>query len=210
MVIKQIFDTIDLITNKYRRGFIKTSQKLTAVKQAQLDFFNQELEVYRKQKFIPTSLKKFVKDADITLTEGVGNLPPDFAQENVFEPDCSDCGQGVFLSPEEYYDRLHSVILAPDQNNPVARINNGKIYVQPDEFSSVKLFYFRLPIEPLYATTVAIDGRSETFNSAASTDIEFSMDYAGEITRLALAYLGVAFQNQEALQLAVSANDNTQ
>ena len=204
MVIEQIFDTINLVLNKQRRGFVKTSQKITAVTAAMYDFFRSEAEFYRKTGVLPASLKEFVKPVELVVTDGIANLPTDFAQEVSLETDCGS--QGVFLSPEEYYDRLQSSILDPDQANPIAKCINGKLYIAPDEFTTITLTYLRTPSEFTYATTVAGDGRSETFNEAGSVDIEYGMEFSNEIARRALAYLGVAFQNAEAFQLAI--NDN--
>lgn len=202
MTIEHIFDTITLILNKNRRGFVKTSQKVTAVHAAMYDYFNSEVEIYRKVKIIPASVKKFSKPAALTLTNGTANLPTDFTQEISFETSCGK--QGVILTIEEYLDRIHSSILDPDQENPIAKIENGKIVVAPDEYTSVTLNYFRVPNEFVYAVTVAGDGRSETFNEGASTDIEFTIDHSFSIIKRALMYLGVAFQNNEALQLAMA------
>jgi hypothetical protein len=205
MTIEHVFDTITLILNKNRRGFVKTSQKVTAVTAAMYDYFAFEVEQYRKTGFTPAAVKKFVKPATLTLTNGMANLPTDFVQEVTFETSCGS--QGVFLTPEEFKDRVHSSILDPDQQNPIAKIENDKIVVAPDEFTDVSLIYFRIPNEFVYAVTVSGDGRSETFDEGSSTDMEFSLEDSGDIIRRALLYLGVAFQNQEALQLAV--NDNT-
>lgn len=205
MVIEHIFDTITLILNKNRRGFVKTSQKITAVKAAMYDFFNAECEVYRKLGFIPASIKKFSKPAVLTLTNGLANLPTDFAQEITFETSCGN--QGAFFTQEEFQDRIHSTILDPQQENPIGKIENNKIVIMPDEFTDITLIYFRVPNEFVYAITVSGDGRSDSFNIGASTDIEFTIDHSFEIIRRALLYLGVAFQNDEALKLAI-ANDN--
>lgn len=206
MTIEHIFDTITLILNKNRRGFVKTSQKVTAVHAAMYDFFNGELEAYRKTKFIPASVKKFSKPATLTLTSGSANLPTDFSQEISFETSCGK--QGTFLTIEEFLDRKNSSILDPDQDNPIAKIENGKFVIQPDEYISVILNYFRVPNEFVYATTVSGDSRGETFNEGGSTDIEFTIDHSFSIIRRALMYLGVAFQNNEALQLAMAGNGN--
>lgn len=210
MVIEHIFDTIALILNKNRRGFVKTSQKITAVKQAMYDFFTSEVNVYRNTGVIRASVKPFVKTVDIILVDGNGNLPSDFAQEIVFESSCGS--EGTFLTQEEFKDREKSTILAPDQQNPIGKIENSKIFVQPDEFTGVSLVYIREPVDFVYATTTAVDGRSISFDVGASTDIEFGIEDSGEIIRIALLYLGVAFQNKEAMELAIASikNDNAQ
>jgi hypothetical protein len=210
MVIQHIFDTITLILNKNRKGFVKTSQINTAVRSAMFDFFLQEVEIYRKTGVINASVKPMVKTTNIILTSGLGNLPPDFSQEVSFETSCGK--EGTLLSPEEYMDRKNSAILAPDQENPILKIENKKVYIQPDEFIAIDLVHFREPAEFVYDTTVALDGRSVSFNEAGSTDIEFGYEESGEIIKRALVYLGIAFQNNEAFQLGISSisNDNAQ
>jgi hypothetical protein len=210
MVIQHIFDTITLILNKNRKGFVKTSQKNIAVRAAMFGFFLQEVEIYRKTGVINASVKPMVKTTNIILTSGLGNLPSNFSQEISFETSCGK--EGTLLTPEEYMDRKNSSILAPDQENPIAKIENKKIYIQPDEFIAIDLVHFREPAEFVYATTLAGDGRSETFNPAGSTDIEFGYEESEEIIKRALVYLGVAFQNNEAFQLGLSStsNDNAQ
>jgi hypothetical protein len=207
MVIEQIFNVVTLILNKERRGFVKTSQKITAVRQAMYDYFDSQVELYRKANIIPSTIKHLLKTSQIIITSGTGNLPSDYSQEVVFVTDCGS--EGVFLTQEEFTDRVKSTILTPDIENPIAKIENGKVIVEPDEITSIQFTYFRLPIDFVYATTVSGDGRSETFNAGASTDIEFNYEDSGEIIRRALLYLGVAFQNNEALQLAVSNQQQT-
>ena len=204
MVIEHIYNMVSMVLNKDRRGFVKRTQKTLAIKQAMYDHFNAEVEIYRKTGIIPASVRKFVKTANIVLTNGSGPMPADFSQDLTGE---TSCGRELtILKQEEWMDRMHSEILAPDQENPIAKIEDDKIFVQPDEFTGIKLTYFRLPDEFVYAVTVAGDGRSESFSSAGSTDIEFGIDHSKEIIRRALVILGVSFQNREAFELAL--NDN--
>lgn len=205
MVIEHIYNLITMILNKDRRGFVKKDQKVLAIKQSMYDYFNSEVEVYRKTGVIPASVKRFVKESSLTLTNGSAAIPDDFAQDVTGESSCGE-HELTILQPEEWSDRMRSEILMPDQENPIAKIIDDNIYVQPDEFSSIKLTYFRRPNAFVYATTVAGDGRTETFNSAGSTDMEFDIECSKEIVRRALLYLGVSFQNREAFELAV--NDN--
>jgi hypothetical protein len=207
MVIEHIFQTIELLLNKNRRGFVRTSQVITAVRAAMFDFFNSEVEAYKKGNVILGSVKRFVKPSEIFLVNGIGNLPPDFVQEVTFETSCGN--EGTFLTPEEFQDRIHSSILDPDQAHPIAKIENNKIVVQPDEYLKVTLIYFREPNDFVYSTVVSQDGRSLLFDSATSVDIEFGYSYSFEIIRRALMYLGIAFQNNEVLQLAIHDNPKT-
>lgn len=203
MVIEHIFDTIQLILNKNRRGSIKVSQLRIAVKAAVTDFYNEELDDYRVTGIIPSSLKPFVKDSStLTLTSGVVATPNDFTKEIIFKTEYGD--EGEFLTPEAFNDRLRSRIVAPTGEFPVAKVQDNKIIVQPDEIEKIILTYFRIPTDFVYATTTDGDGRGYTFNSGASTDTEFGLEYSGNIIKKALTYLGVAVQNKEAAEFGLS------
>ena len=204
MVIEHIFGGIDLVLNKARRGSVKTSQVITAVKSAAQDFYNSELDAYRAAAIIPSSLRKFVKTVSVSITSGEGPLPSDFAKEITFVTDCGS--EGDLLSPGAFNDRKKSFIIPPTEDHPIAKVQDGKIIVDPDETDLLDLTYFRTLSDPpfVYATTTDGDGRGKTFNSGASTDIEIGIEYSGEIIKRALVYLGVANQNKDAAEFGLT------
>jgi hypothetical protein len=202
MVISHIFDSIRLVLNKTRRGFVKKSEISTAIKMAINDLYNNELEWYRTEGIISSKIKRFVESASVTLTTGLGPLPVDFVKEISFSTNAG--WEGTFLTPEEFKDRENSLILTPDEENPIASIRDNKIIVRPSDLPSVTLDYFRAPVDFIYATTADGDGRGEVFNSGASTDVEFDVVVSGEIIRRSLLYLGAGKQNQEALQIGTA------
>lgn len=202
MVIEHIFDTINLVFNKSRRGSVKVSQITTAVIAAQLDYFNEQLEIYRSTGVIPAPLKPFIRDATITLTSGVGALPTLFSKEITFITDCG--AEGEFLSHEAFDDRKRSLIVPPTEEFPVAKIQNNTIVVLPSDTAKITLTYFKSPADIVYATTTDGDGRGYTFNSGGSTDIEFRSEYSQPIIKLALQYLGVGLQNADAANFGLS------
>jgi hypothetical protein len=207
-MLVQVYNIVTLILNKYRKGFVKTSQKVDAIRQATSDFFLDQADIYRATEVIPASLKPLTKTAKITLINGVSPVPGNFSQEVTFQTEPG--ARGKFFSPEQFLQRVNSYILAPDQANPIAKIEDKKIIVEPNELLEIFFTYIAFPPVPDYKTVVAADQRSETYDPSTSVEIEFPEEYSGEIARRALLYLGVAFQNNEALQLALAeqSNDN--
>jgi hypothetical protein len=199
MVIEHIFSGIRLVLNKKRKGFIKTSEITTAVKMAVNDLYNFELDLYRKTGTISSKIKRFVKTDSVTITTGEGDLPTDFVKEVNFLTNSGK--EGTFVTPEEFNDRTSSLILQPDEDDPIAKIQDNKIIVAPSDLPSVDLIYFRAPVDFLYDTTVDGDSRGESFDEAGSTDVEFDVVVSGDIIRRALLYLGVGFQNEGAAQV---------
>jgi hypothetical protein len=199
MVIDHIFSTIAFLSNKNRRGVLKHQDINLAVKSAQSDFYNDELKIYRETGIIPTSIKRFVKSTELTIINGEAALPVDFSREVSF---LTDYGQeGDFLHPEAYQDRKNSYIIPPDEEFPIAKIQDSKIIIEPDDLQKITLTYFRTPVD--FAYSVAVDGDGRGYTITGTTDIEFGIEYSNEIIRRALLYLGVSMQNKDVEQIGI-------
>ena len=202
MVIEHIFSAIRLVLNKKRKGFVKTSEISTALKMAVNDLYSFELDLYRKTGVISSKLKSFVKTASVTITSGEGPLPADFVKDINFLTNAGK--EGTILTPEEFNDRTSSLILQPDEDDPIAKVQDDTLFVSPIDLPSVDLIYFSAPVDFVYDTTVDGDSRGENFNAGGSTDIQFDVTVSGDLIRRALLYLGVGFQNDGAAQVGSS------
>ena len=105
------------------------------------------------------------------------------------------------LSEDQIAQRINSQIVAPTDNEPVALIGNTSIQLFPDNKAhSVIVSYLRLPTKPKYAYSVGSDGRTVTFDSANSVDLEFPDTSYNDIVMKALNILSVntkdSFLNQ--------------
>jgi hypothetical protein len=176
----------------------------TAVKMAVNDLYNSELDLYRQTGLISSKIKRFVKTGSVTLTSGAGPLPSDFVREINFVTNTGK--EGTILTQEEFQDRVTSYILGPDDDNSIGKIQDNQIIIEPEEYPSIDLDYFRAPVDFVYATTPDGDGRGETFDAGNSIDVEFDTTVSGEIIRRALLYLGAGTQNQEAVVIGMSDN----
>lgn len=79
MRIEAIFESIDLATNKNRRGYFKVSQKQTAVRNAIRDLHSELLQSFKKEGVLPDKLRPFRKTATVSFTSGSASLPADFS-----------------------------------------------------------------------------------------------------------------------------------
>lgn len=82
MTIDLIFQSIRMVLNKERRGFVKTSQIVYAMKIGIQNYFVKNLNEYRATGIIPDPIRPMVKTATVTLTNGSGTLPAGTAQVN--------------------------------------------------------------------------------------------------------------------------------
>jgi hypothetical protein len=91
----------------------------------------------------------------ITLTDGVGDLPDGFIMDKgVFD---FDGNEGIILDNEEFLDRANSVILTPDEEEPIAQIYDDKIQVSPDTIQAIDIFHYQFPNAKTPAFTVIGD-----------------------------------------------------
>jgi hypothetical protein len=88
----------------------------------------------------------------ITITNGVGDLPDGFIlDKSVFD---SDGNEGIILDNEEFLDRANSVILTPDEEEPIGEIYDDKIRIAPDTIKSIDMYHYQFPTEKTPAFTV--------------------------------------------------------
>ena len=105
------------------------------------------------------------------------------------------------LSEDQIAQRINSQIIAPTDNQPVALIGSSSIQLFPDNKAhTVMVSYLRLPNKPVYSYTLGSDGRTVTFDSANSVNLEFPDTSYNDIVMKALNLLSVntkdAFLNQ--------------
>lgn len=221
LYLGQVFDVLKLVTNKERKGYVKDSQIITALRIGAWTYFERQLLKYRVGGVlqgtysaaqvgfeIPSTLRPFKKTASVVIAAGVGALPSDFIKEVSFTfPSGTAPNGGEFLTITEFNDRLASILLAPTVNDPIGKIEGSTVIVAPVGSTPINLNYIRRPIDFVYATTTDADGHGTTYNAATSTDMEFSQECYPDIIKEAMIILGVKTQDQPLMQLGGSAKE---
>ncbi len=94
------------------------------------------------------------------------------------------------LNELELVDRLESQVSPVALTNPIAIMNsNRQIQLFPETTQSGKVYYFKKPVECVYAYTQS--GRAVTFDDANSVDLEWNDLETYNILTTALSYAGV-------------------
>lgn len=205
--------------NKYRRGQVNMNSVIYAVRAAIMQFYMEELGKYRESSkdTIPEPLKYYVTTQRFLLVPNWGNgvsassVPyPVYSggrqtANNAFVKGITfttDNGfEGEIVQSAAFDDRLVSLILPPTNEFPIAKVENGYIFVMPANIQAITLTYFRLPIDFLYATNTDSDGRGFSFNQASSIDTDINAIYAFEIAKRATTILGIPYQNPDVSSL---------
>lgn len=111
----------------------------------------------------------------------------------------SNIYEGPVLEENEYLDRVNSLILAPDLENPIARIVGKKIEFYPSDAGNFVLSYYRSPSVPKYGYNVAGNGRDITYDAGTSTDLDIRESSLNTVIVRALGYLGISLEKESLL-----------
>ena len=146
--------------------------------------FGKWLDHYVKTKKIDEMLGHFKRRADVAMTTGVGNLPPDYQlwrSLRAVHPTVSGKTMKVEVIEDLYWnDRVDRAVGKVSLDRPIAQIEYSKgdtparkLEVLPVSIATIQLAYFKRPTKPKYAYTV--EGTRYVYDDVNSIDIEFSL-----------------------------------
>jgi hypothetical protein len=110
------------------------------------------------------------------------------------------------LNEEELIYRLESQVVPVTTDDPICIMNSGNaIQLFPDTVAQTgKLFYFRRPAVPKFGYTTS--GRTVTYNSGTSTQLEWGEADINNIIIKAMAYYGLSISNNDVITFAENKN----
>lgn len=191
-LIKQIYDLVQLATDKGITTYHSNEQIMDCVHQGQMELWRQLVKMYPKDKRVRNDLLPFEVLAPITMTAGIGDIPADFEQEiEAYVTVSSITYPVLFKEAGMFRRRLIDPIDPPSTTNAFARIyNNGgrKIQVAP-HITPVQLSYWKKPTKPIFGTTLT--SGQYVYDDGTSTDVLWSDTMHDIIVRNALALLGL-------------------
>lgn len=199
-----IYNTIQQTLRKNRQGVLRASEVEMAINIGISNFFEKQLRLFRVSGFVPSPLEPLITTSTLTLTDGQVDVPEDFAKEVTFWVTTVNGAPAEFMNISEFIDRQTSVILPPTEEDPIGTVAGGVISVRPQNIDEIEFTYIARPIEVDIATTV--NGRVLIYDDVNTTDTNIRPEYAPDITKEALMFLGVQEQNPGAVELGSTAN----
>jgi len=209
MTIDQIQDFLDEMTAQERGGFNTYAEKDAALDRASMVMFSFYRKQYAKSIEAKEALSPFRVRYDYT-TSGAGEITLSSAQEFVTllsmdvmvnDPDApsgfnADRRYPVsFPNEDELADRLNSQTKQPTRTAPIADILDvGWYNLYPQVVHSGTIYFLKRPAKPVFGYTQV--GRAITYNSATSTQLEWTEPYLNDVIFLALRFLGVNLNNE--------------
>lgn len=214
MTIQDIHNFILLLLNKHNTGYSTPSEIDDALDRAQIWYFNrvygniEEYQPGRPSPRVAYGMTIAVHDhlapfkniyTSASTSTGLVTLPSDYmhlihvSNYNVSVP---------VLSEDELSYRMSSYIAAPTSNEPVAIISGkGKVQLYPkQQYSTLEIHYLERPAKPVFGFTQS--GRTITYDSGTSTQMEWNEPALNAIIMRAVQYLGVNLEDQLAVSYA--------
>ena len=211
MTIQEIHNFVLLLLNKHNTGYATPSEIDDALDRAQMWYFNRlygNVEEYQPGRPVPRvayGMTSAVHDhlapfkdnsTSDSNSSGVVSLPSDYLYVVAIRKNDKPV---PILSEDELGIRLDSYILAPSSTEPVVVISGkGSIQLYPKEtHSTLSIDYLERPAKPVFGFTQS--GRTITYASGSSTQMEWNEPALNAIIMRAVQYLGVNLEDQLAI-----------
>ena len=201
--INDIYTLINYIFSKQLGGFITVEEAMIALDAGQLELFEDEFKAYSVNQTIVDSILPFKVVQDFTSTSGgVVSFQSDYMHllAGAYTTTSGTVNPIRFVTEGElpYYltNQLRPVLLS----SPCAvNIANG-FQLFPSSAQTGKYSYMKRPATPILSYTLV--SRVFTYNSGASTQLQFSDAYINNIISRALKYIGISLGEEEVQQFA--------
>jgi hypothetical protein len=192
-LIKQIYDLVNLATDKGITGYHSDSQIMDAIHEGQMVLWRQLVKQFPKDKRVRNDLLPFEVRATITLTSGIGDIPTNYEHEIEGWVVTDSVKRRVTFVEEGFFmERILDPVDTPSTTNPFVNIyfdTARKIEIAPSTITSMTLVYFKKPIKPVFSTIES--GGSYIYDDATSTDVEWSETLYDILIEKALLPLGL-------------------
>lgn len=192
--IKEIHDLIGLLTTKGRTGYHTADQIDLAVYTASKWLYDFYYSMLDSSNGLHDSLRPFMTDPIvIALIAGQYTLPADFMHGL---GDITSGLDDVFVDVVDraaLAKRRDNSLVPPTVDNPICTYYKTYLQFYPTTVTNVKFAYLKLPIQPIYATTIS-NGR-EIYDDTTSVDIEWNGVDITKVSTRALSILGINLED---------------
>lgn len=225
MDIKDFCDRVLQFANKNATDFWSYEEICEAADAASIDLFNELLgtpEQYQPGRRVPVvaygetqvindMLSVFKDQYAFTTADtasGIITLPAAFVRflsGYIYSTDAT-LGRAVksyfpIVNEEELVDRLESTLIPVTSADPIGIMNKQKkIQLFPEDPADGKIFYLRRPVKPVVSYTVS--SRVITYDSGASTQLEWDDAAINPLMMKTLSYLGASIGSADLFQFA--------
>ena len=220
-----MFNLIEFICNKNFEGNIITPEKFKElIPVVVIDLFRKKYglpEGYRPGSPIPSeSIDITIKNTDDmkafkeplfgrAVVNGILQYPSGYAHRDTFVYNYTKTINGVVtplprpvevLRDAEFGARQGNYTKQPTLQNPICTLRSDGVHVRPLTITSLDMFYYRWPVAPVFAYTIA-DGYF-VYDPANSTETDWVVDEHMTLVRMCLELIGVNLRESEIVAYA--------
>lgn len=200
--INDIYNLMVYIVRKERGNFPTVAEAMAALHAGQLSVYEKYFASYGATQIIHDAITLFKTTYGFTAdTTGKATYPSDYLHTLItYTTSGSTIYKIKMVQEDELADAINSALRPISLTKPIGRqisivtslspyiIATG-LQIYPQQTQSGVLIYMRQPAYPVLAYTQT--GRTITYNSSGSTQLEFTDIYIDEIIGAALGYLGI-------------------
>ena len=215
MTIDEIYRLVQAFASKDQRGFITPSEFNLMARQAELELYNERLQVvmegsqakkiagYYKKALTPAVAEQdilpFLYETDVTITSGEGSIVSDYVCQLYVDNTAVD-----IVTAKNVGQIQKSSLAKPSADFPVALLSSNNISVKvsvfPNTIDSVSCYYYLYNNKPTW-NYVTIAGKP-VYDSANSIAFLISSRCHGELVIKILGYLGVSIREADLVNYA--------
>jgi hypothetical protein len=182
IVLEEWNDLLDISNN------LVATKKL-AQKKAEALKNNMTFEEYLA---IDEDFRTLKTTAAITLTTGIGNLPADYLKYISVLGTLSSIVRDVDIINDKEMNKRKYNVFGLLEYHPACVIDSIQISVFPTNVSGLNMTYIKRPTKPVYAETINATTGLNTYNSAGSTQWDWTVHIHPEIILEILNLLGIS------------------
>ena len=217
MDLKEVHDRVTDQLDKELVGYVSHEEIDLALDRAQMaEFFDlfgnyqeyapgrpQARKSYGVTSIVKSGLAPFVKPYDVVFTASEASLPSGI--EVITSAETAGGTTVDIINENQVTERLRSQIVAPSTSKPVL-YQADKLYLLPDDQDvTIKVWGLTRPSKPVFSYTLS--GRTLTYSSGTSTQLEWKDIETERIINRAVSLLATKIQDQGNTQYAEMKTD---
>ena len=201
--INDVYNQMIFIVRKERGVFVTIPEAMQTLDNAQLEAVEEWFSTYGTTQIIHDAIRKLrVQKSFTSDSTGLVTFDSDYLHliGGAYTVSGSTINNVRFLNEDELALALKSQLRLVSDNNPIAIDASVGFKLYPAAIQSGFYNYLRRPATPVLGFTQS--GRTITYNSGTSTQLEFTDVYINNIISRALKFWGINMAEQDIQQFA--------
>lgn len=208
--LNEIYNFMVFIVRKERGVFVTISEFESTLDNAQIEAISGWFELYGITQKIHDAIRKIRSQVQFTsASDGQVNFASDYLHMigGAYTVTGSTINTIRFVNENEVSLSLKSQLRPVSTSSPIAKDTATGFQIYPQVAQTGFYNYLRRPAKPVFGYTTS--GRTITYDSATSTQLEFTDVYINNIISIALKFWGINMAEQDIQAFAQNQTQET-